>query len=71
MDRKDNIIIKFLAVKRHLEGVLKVFLQFNNEFLIIPMECIPIYGIMPEVDKIIDYTTRKKKSTEEKLKVSR
>jgi hypothetical protein len=41
-------------VERHLEGVMKVFSQFDNEYLIIPMESMPIYEFMPEVDNYID-----------------
>jgi hypothetical protein len=54
MDRVDNIVVDFPIVERHLEGVMKVFLQFENEYLIIPMETMPTYGIMPEVDNYID-----------------
>jgi hypothetical protein len=45
MDRINNIIVDFSTVERHLEGVMKVFLQFDNEYLIIPMESMFIYGI--------------------------
>jgi hypothetical protein len=31
----DKIIIDFLVVERHLEGVIQVFLQFNKKYLII------------------------------------
>jgi hypothetical protein len=54
MDRVDTIVVDFPIVERYLEGVMKVFLQFDNEYLIIPMESMPIYGIMPEVDNYID-----------------
>jgi hypothetical protein len=39
MDRVDIIIVDFPTVERHLEGVMKVFLQFDNEYIIIPIEC--------------------------------
>jgi hypothetical protein len=44
MDRVDTIVVDFPIVERYLEGVMKVFLQFDNEYLIIPMESMLIYG---------------------------
>jgi hypothetical protein len=54
IDKIDNIIVEFPTVERLLEGVIKVFLQFDSEYLIIPMECMPIYGIILELDSYID-----------------
>jgi hypothetical protein len=54
IDRIDSIIVEFPNVERLIEGVIKVFLQFDSEYLIIPMECMPIYGIIPELDNYID-----------------
>jgi hypothetical protein len=34
--------------------VLKTFLQFGSEYWIIPVEYIPVYGIMEELDNYID-----------------
>jgi hypothetical protein len=31
------------AIERHLEGVIQMFLQFDKEFLILPLEAIPIW----------------------------
>jgi hypothetical protein len=53
-DKIDNITIEFPTVERLLEGVIKVFLQFDSEYWIIPVECMPMYGIMPELDNYID-----------------
>jgi hypothetical protein len=50
----DKVIIDLLAVERHLEGVIQFFLQFHKEYLLFPLELMPIYGIIPEIDKYID-----------------
>jgi hypothetical protein len=50
LDKIDYITVEFPTVERLLEGVIKVFLQFDSEYLIIPMECMPVYGIIPEVE---------------------
>jgi hypothetical protein len=31
-----------------------MFLQFDKEYLILPLEAMPIYGLMIEVDEYID-----------------
>jgi hypothetical protein len=49
----DRVIINLLAVERHLEGVIQMFLQFNKEYLIFPLEAMPIYGIMIEMDEYL------------------
>jgi hypothetical protein len=80
MDRVDSVIVDFPTVERHLEGVMKVFLQFN---LIIPINK-PNINLIAEDDtddenpkekkitnKIIDYTLGKKKLTGEKLKIKK
>jgi hypothetical protein len=36
----DRVIIDFLAVERYLEGVIEMFLQFDKEYLIFPLESI-------------------------------
>jgi hypothetical protein len=33
---------------------MKILLQFDSEYWIIPVECIPVYGIMQELDNYID-----------------
>jgi hypothetical protein len=48
----DKVTIELPAIKRHLEGVIQMFLQFDKEFLI--LEEMPIYGIMIELDEYID-----------------
>jgi hypothetical protein len=50
----NRVIIDLPAVERHLEGVIQVFLQFDKEYLVFPLESIPIYGIIPEIDEYID-----------------
>jgi hypothetical protein len=54
LDKIDNIVIEFPAVERLLESVIKIFLQFDSEYWIIPVECMPVYGIMQELDNYID-----------------
>jgi hypothetical protein len=41
-------------IERLLENVIKMFLQFDSEYWIMPVECMPIYGIIPELDIYID-----------------
>jgi hypothetical protein len=53
LDKIDYITVEFLTVERLLEGVIKVFLQFDSEYWIIFMECMSVYGIMPELDNYI------------------
>jgi hypothetical protein len=50
----DRVIIDTSAIERHLEGVIQMFLQFDKEYLILPLEAVPIYGIMIELDEYID-----------------
>jgi hypothetical protein len=54
LDKVDNILIEFPVVERLIENVLKVLLQFDSEYWIFPVECMPIYGIIPELDIYID-----------------
>jgi hypothetical protein len=54
LDKIDNIVIELPTVERLLENVIKMFLQFDSEYWIIPVECMPIYGIIPELDIYID-----------------
>jgi hypothetical protein len=42
------------AIERQLEGVIQMFLQFEKEYLLLPLEAMPIYGIMIELDEYID-----------------
>jgi hypothetical protein len=46
LDKIDNIVIELPTVERLLENVMKIFLQFDSEYWIISVECMPIYGIM-------------------------
>jgi hypothetical protein len=50
----DRVTIELPAIERHLEGVIQMFLQFDKEYLILPLEAMPIYGIMIELDEYID-----------------
>jgi hypothetical protein len=50
----DKVTIELPAIERHLEGVIQMFLQFDKEFLILPLEAMPIYGITIELDEHID-----------------
>jgi hypothetical protein len=50
----DKVTIELPAIERHLKGVIQMFLQFDKEFLILPLEAMPIYGIMIELDEYID-----------------
>jgi hypothetical protein len=54
LNKVDNILIEFPVVERLLENVLKVLLQFDSEYWIFLVECMPIYGIMQELDIYID-----------------
>jgi hypothetical protein len=54
LDKKDNVAIELRTVERLLENVIKMFLQFDSEYWIMPVECMPIYGIIPELDIYID-----------------
>jgi hypothetical protein len=56
LNKIDNIIIEFPTVERLLEDVMKILLQFDSEYWIIPVECMPVYGIMQELDNYIDST---------------
>jgi hypothetical protein len=51
----DKVVIDLPAIERHLEGVIQMFLQFDKEYLILPLEAMPIYGIMIELDIICFY----------------
>jgi hypothetical protein len=42
----DKVIIDMPAIERHLEGVIQIFLQFDKEYLILPLEAMPIYDIL-------------------------
>jgi hypothetical protein len=44
----DKVIIDIPAIERHLDGVIQMFLQFDKEYLILPL------GIMIELDEYID-----------------
>jgi hypothetical protein len=55
LDKIDNITIEFPTVERLLEGVIKVFLQFDSEYWIIHVEYMPVYGVMPELDNHINF----------------
>jgi hypothetical protein len=48
------VIIEFTTVERLLEGVIKIFLQFDSEYWLTPVEYIPVYGIMQELDNYVD-----------------
>jgi hypothetical protein len=50
LNKIDNILIELPTVERLLENVLKIFLQFDSEYWMFPIECMPIYGIIQEVD---------------------
>jgi hypothetical protein len=50
----DKVTIELPAIERHLEGVIQMFLQLDKEYLILPLEAMPIYGIMIELNKYID-----------------
>jgi hypothetical protein len=50
VDRIDNTAVDFLIVERHLEGVMKMFQQFDSEYLIIPWKVC----LFMEVDNYID-----------------
>jgi hypothetical protein len=50
----DRVIIDIPAIERHLEGVIQMFLQFDKEYLMLPLEAMPIYDIMIELDDYID-----------------
>jgi uncharacterized short protein YbdD (DUF466 family) len=54
LDKIDYITVEFPTVERLLEGVIKTFLQFDSEYLIIPIKYMQVYGIMPELDNYID-----------------
>jgi hypothetical protein len=54
LDKINNIVIELPTVERLLENVIKMFLQFDSEYWIMPVECMPIYGIIPELDIYID-----------------
>jgi hypothetical protein len=68
------IIINLPAVERHLKRVIQMFLQFHKEYIIFPLEAMPIYGIMIEVDEYIDARRNQRHLVlveREKLKVKR
>jgi hypothetical protein len=50
----DKIITNKPIIKKHLEGVIQMFLQFDKEYLILSLEAMAIYGIMIEIDAYID-----------------
>jgi hypothetical protein len=54
LDKIDYIVVEFPTVESLLEGVIKVFLQFDSGYWIIPVECMLVYGIMLELDNYID-----------------
>jgi hypothetical protein len=53
LNKVDNIVIELPTAERLLENVIKILLQFDREYWIIPVECMPIYGIMQELDNYI------------------
>jgi hypothetical protein len=54
LNKIDNIIIKFPTAEKLLERVIRIFLQFNSEYWITPVEYMPVYGIMQELDNYIN-----------------
>jgi hypothetical protein len=40
---RDIAIIEYPVVERHLDSILKLFLQFHKEYLVIPLEYMAIY----------------------------
>jgi hypothetical protein len=54
LNKIDYVTIEFPTVERLIEGVLKVFLQFDSKYCIITMECMPVYRIMLELNNYID-----------------
>jgi hypothetical protein len=42
LDKMDNVVIELPTVERLLENVIKMFLQFDSEYWIMPVECMPI-----------------------------
>jgi hypothetical protein len=54
LDKIDYITVEFPTIERLLEEVFKAFLRFDSEYWIIPVECMPMYGIMLELDSYID-----------------
>jgi hypothetical protein len=50
----DRVIIDLPAIEKHLERIIQMFSQFDKEYLIIPLEAMPIFGIMIEIDEYID-----------------
>jgi hypothetical protein len=50
----NKVTIELPAIERHLEGVIQMFLQFDKAYLILPLETMPIYGIMIGLDEYID-----------------
>jgi hypothetical protein len=63
LDKIDNILIELPTVERLLKNVLKMFLQFNSEYWIFPVECMPIYRLIQEVDIYIDAKRNKRPLT--------
>jgi hypothetical protein len=49
-----KVSIELPAIEIHLKRVIQMFLQFDKEYLILPLEAMPIYGIMIELDEYID-----------------
>jgi hypothetical protein len=54
LDMKNVAIMEFLVVKRHLESVFEIFLQFDKKYLILPLESMLIYSLIQEIDDVID-----------------
>jgi hypothetical protein len=50
----NKVTIELLAIESHLEGVIQMFLQFDKAYLILPLETMPIYGIMIDLNEYID-----------------
>jgi hypothetical protein len=50
----DDIEISLPCVERHIEAVLKIFVDFDRDYLIYPEEAFAIYGLIEEIDEYID-----------------
>jgi hypothetical protein len=50
----DDIEISLPCVERHLEAILRIFVDFDRDYLIYPEETLEIYGLIEDVDDYID-----------------
>jgi hypothetical protein len=57
--------IRINIQKTFINIIIELFLQFDKEHLIIPLESMVIYGIIQEIDEFIDFKRNQRNLVED------